>query len=83
MRRKIAIGRLSFPRRGEGEVFLVQKSAYALNPSSPAFAWLRRCRQSSPLAQGEEAERIAVALTLRWNPKADSVKHRKAFGIEE
>jgi hypothetical protein len=47
--------------------FFWYKSPYALNPSPPAFGRsgdLRRGRQSSPPCPKEEAERIAIVLTL-------------------
>jgi hypothetical protein len=82
VRRKIAMDRLSFPRRGEGEFFLLQKSAC----SQPLISRLRlaTARQAvlSPCARGE-AERIAVALTLGGIRRLIVLSIVKAFGIEE
>ena len=60
MKSAARLGRLALRKgEGEGEGFFVQTHVLRSNPSPPAFAALRRGRQSSPLVQGERRERAS------------------------
>jgi hypothetical protein len=63
VRRKIAIGPLSFPRRGEGEVFGTKVRICFQSLTSRLRLSTARQAVLSPCAR-EEAEGIAEALTL-------------------
>ena len=82
MRRKIAIGRLSFPRRREGEVFWYKSPHMLSTPHLPPSLGYGAAGSPLPLRKGRGG-RDRRSSHARWNPKADNVKHRKAFGIEE
>jgi hypothetical protein len=57
-------GRFALSReRGRVRVAVVATDILDTNPSPPAFARLRRGRQSSPLQEGERLEKACQVLT--------------------
>jgi hypothetical protein len=83
MTRKIAIGRLSFPRRGASEVFLVHEPACSQPLTSrlrPASRDYGAAGNPFPLRKGRGGKDRRSSYA-RWNPCVNNAKHRKAVWI--